>query len=112
MDHSVKLSELLMLPAYLGSPVFLISGIAQTFYLRRCLGARASWSRIIGVVLATLALAWLTTVVLWLALGFAFRASTPSVMVFGFLLLPALLAVVILVPGMSWWVCRRRPRPG
>src|SRR5688572_3246414 len=98
MEHSIKVGELLMSSAYLGAPVLLIAGIGQAAYLRRCLGANASWPRIIRVVLATLVLAWLATVVLWLALGMAFRASTPSVMVFGFLLLPALLAAAILVP--------------
>ena len=112
MEQSINLRELLMLPVSLGFPVFLIAGIGQAVYLRRCLGPTASWSRIIRVVLATLVLAWLATLVLWLALGLAFRASTPSVMVFGFLLLPALLSVVILVPGMSWWMCRKRPSAG
>lgn len=101
-----------MLPAYLGSPVFLIAGIVQAVYLRRRLGAGASWSRIVRVVLATLVLAWLATVVIWSSFGAAFRSSNPSVMVFGFLLLPALVSVAILVPGMSLWVSRRRSGAG
>jgi hypothetical protein len=112
MDQSLPLRELLMVPAYLGSPVFLVAGILQAVYLRRCLGARGSWSRIIGTVAATLVLAWLVTLVLWMSLSSAFRTWDPLTMVFGFILLPALIAVVILVPGMSWWVCRRAPRAG
>jgi hypothetical protein len=101
-----------MLPAYLGSPVMMIAGIGQAIYLRRCLGAGASWPRIIRGVLATLILAWLATVVIWLSLGAAFPNSKPSIMVFGFLLLPALISVAILVPGMSWWLCRSSAATG
>ena len=96
-----------MLPAYLGSPVFLIAGVGQAIYLRRCLGARGSWPGIMRVVLATFVLAGMTTVVLWMLLESAFRVSQPAIMVFGFLLLPAVLAEAILVPGMSGWACRK-----
>jgi hypothetical protein len=112
MDQTLPLGELLKMSAYLGSPVFLVAGVLQAVYLRRCLGARGPWSRIIGTVAATLTLAWLATLVLWLSLSAAFRTWDPLVMIFGFILVPALIAVVILVPGMSFWLCRRASRAG
>lgn len=112
MDQPLSLGELLKLSAYLGCPVFLVAGVLQVVYLRRCLGAKGTWPSIVRTVAATLILAWLTTLVLWLALTAAFRTWDPSVLIFGFILLPAVIAVVILVTGMSFWLCRRASRAG
>lgn len=90
-EHSIKLSELVLLQVVLGLPVFLINVLVQGFYLRKV--RRLHFLPLIVAVISTLVAALPGSLVVW-----AFWPFSRDIMALEFVNLPALISCLLLTP--------------
>ncbi len=96
-EHSISLSELMGLVAWLGLPVFSLGAAALVVLLWLHYRANFSWLRVVLLLLAMLSLAVPMTTLFWFLLA-ELPVSEQVFMIGGFINLPAVTAMVVLVP--------------
>ena len=101
--QATSLVELAAVQALLGAPVFLGAAAFLGFYLRRSKGARLR--RVLLSCGLLLLLALPLAVLIW-----GFWPGGTTLMVAGFINLPALVALLILTPLVLWNATRSRRR--
>jgi hypothetical protein len=104
----VYLTELLLLMAWLGLPVIALAlAIEVWFFWRRgVFRARLTTRAVVGLAVTVLSVVFVG-LFLW---RFFPVLATPTQGLLAPVFLPALIAALLVVPGISWWVCRAVPQ--
>ena len=100
----VYLTELLLLTAWLGLPVIALAlAIEGWFFWRRgVFRARLRTRAVVGLAVTVVSVV-LVGLILW---RFFPVLATPTRGLLAPVFLPAVIAALLVVPGISWWVCR------
>ena len=106
LEERIYPAELLLLGAFLAGPVLALAAASQAAFLSRHIFAGQK-VRLIAWVSATLLLVYLLTFVVWIGVPQKYlwwwgtKGPWPF-MVFGVAFVPAVVAALVAVPGMSW----------
>ncbi len=113
-EDRIFVPELAILGLWLGAPAFILGLTLQGRFLwRRGLGRSGQRGRLVLVLLASAVLSYFLTFVFWIGMPEPLRIwdgrfGDGAFMFLGVFLVPAVVALAVVCPGMSWLALRKR----